>query len=123
MGTCKTSGSSQKKGLLPMGFSIFFFSKYPGFSNLKLDFFPIEKLLHETFFLANFIISELIMSEVSKDLRNIFFPKKPRILELEVGFFSTKKKFFQDFFLPENLFHLNFFSKKKKKKKKKKSTL
>ena len=67
-------------------------------------------------FLANFIISELIMSEVSKDLRNIFFPKIPRILELEVGFFSTKKKFFQDFFLPENLFHLNFISKKKKNK-------
>merc|ERR1711989_15204 len=82
--TCKTSGSSQKKGLLPMGISIFFSQKYPRFSNLKLDFFPIEKLLHKTFFLANFIISELIMSEVSKDLRNIFFPKIPPIFELEV---------------------------------------
>ena len=87
----------------------FFFSKYPRFSNLKLDFFPIEKLLHKTFFLANFIISELIMSEVSKDLRNIFFPKIPPILELEVGFFSTKKKFFADFpkygnFFPSKLY-------------------
>ena len=56
------------------------------------------------------------MSEVSKDLRNLFFPKKPRILKLEVKFFSPKKNFFQDFFLPENLFHLNFISKKKLKK-------
>merc|ERR1711949_112186 len=86
-----------KRACYLWGFRLFF-SKFPGFSNLKLDFFPIEKLLHKTFFLANFIISELIMSEVSKDLRNLFFPKKPRILELEVGFFSTKKKFFQDFF-------------------------
>ena len=37
------------------------------------------------------------MSEVSKDLRNIFFPKIPPILKLEVGFFSGKKKFFADF--------------------------
>ena len=43
------------------------------------------------------------MSEVSKDLRNIFFPKIPPILELEVGFFSTKKKFFQDFFFARSL--------------------
>ena len=72
----------------------FFFSKYLRFWKLKLDFFPIEKLLHKTIFLANFIISELIMSEVSKDLRNIFFPKIPPILKLKVGFFSSKKKFF-----------------------------
>ena len=76
----------------------FFFSKYPRFSNLKLDFFPIEKLLHKTIFLANLSISELIMSEVSKDLRNIFFPKIPRIFELEVGFFSDRKTFAQNAF-------------------------
>ena len=98
-----------QKGPATYGDFDFFFSKYLRFWKLKLDFFPIEKLLHKTFFLANFIISELIMSEVSKDLRNLFFPKKPRILELEVGFFSTKKKFFADFpkygnFFPSKLY-------------------
>ena len=37
------------------------------------------------------------MTEVSANLRNIFFPKIPPILKLEVGFFSGKKKFFRDF--------------------------
>ena len=37
------------------------------------------------------------MTEVSRILRNIFFPKIPPILKLEVGFFSAKKKIFQDF--------------------------
>merc|ERR1711884_906822 len=72
-----------KKGLLPMG---------------MLNFFPIEKLLNKTIFLANFIISELIMSEVSKDLRNIFFPEIPLILKIEVGFFSDRKTFAQNVF-------------------------
>ena len=75
----------------------FFFPKYSRFWNLKSDFFPIEKLLNKTIFLANFIFSELIISEVSKDLRNIFFPKVPPILELKVGFFSVKKSFSQMF--------------------------
>ena len=82
---------------------------------MKLDFFPIEKLLHKTIFLANFIISELIMSQVSKDLRNIFFPKIPPILKLEVGFFSDKKSFSQIFENTPNFFRLKFISKKKKK--------
>ena len=54
--------------------------------------------MHKTIFLANFIILELIMSEVSKDLRNIFFPKIPQIFELEVGFFSDRKTFAQNYF-------------------------
>ena len=33
------------------------------------------------------------MTEVSRNLRNIFLVKKPPILEIEVGFFSHKKSF------------------------------
>ena len=40
---------------------------------------------------------KLIMTEVSRKLRNIFFPKIPPILKIEVGFFSGKKKFFAEF--------------------------
>ena len=87
-----------QKGPATYGDFDFFFSKYLRFWKLKLDFFPIEKLLHKTIFLANFIISELIMSEVSKDLRNIFFPKIPPILKLEVGFYSDRKTFAQNYF-------------------------
>ena len=36
---------------------------------------------------------QLIMTEVSQHLRNIFFHKIPQILKLEVGFFSIKKSF------------------------------
>merc|ERR1712131_581005 len=46
--TCKTSGSSQKKGLLPMGISIFFFSKRAcylwGFLFFFLKIPPILKI-------------------------------------------------------------------------------
>ena len=54
------------------------------------------------------------MTEVSRNLRNIFFPKIPPILKLEVGFFSAKKKFFADFpkygkFFPSKL---HFYKKK-----------
>ena len=43
--TCKTSGSSQKKGLLPMGISFFFLPKYPNFENSCwiLFFFHLKK--------------------------------------------------------------------------------
>jgi len=37
------------------------------------------------------------MTEVSRNLRNVFFHKIPPILKLEVGFFSDRKKFFADF--------------------------
>ena len=46
--------------------------------------------------MGNFIISELIMTEVSKDLRNIFLSPKPPILKVEVGIFSDKKTFSQN---------------------------
>ena len=55
------------------------------------------------------------MSEVSKDLRTIFFRQNPDF-ELEVVFFSSKKKFFADFFQnTANFFDLNFISKRKQK--------
>ena len=38
------------------------------------------------------------MTEVSANLRNIFFPKIPPILKLEVGFFSDRKTFAQNDF-------------------------
>ena len=38
------------------------------------------------------------MIEVSRILRNIFFPKIPPILKLEVGFFSDRKTFAQNDF-------------------------
>ena len=41
---------------------------------------------------------KLIMTEVSRILRNIFFPKIPPILKLEVGFFSDRKTFAQNAF-------------------------
>ena len=39
---------------------------------MVLLYFPIKKVFRKTIFLTNFIISELIMSEVTKYLRNIF---------------------------------------------------
>ena len=55
------------------------------------------------------------MTEVSRNLRNIFFPKIPPILKIEVGFFSSKKSFSKIFQNWEIFFYLNFISKKKKK--------
>ena len=90
---------------------ILFFKILP-ILKIEVGFFPIEKLLHKTIFLANFIISELIMSEVSKDLRNIFFPKYPRFWNLKSDFFPLKKSFLQIFQNTTIFFHLNFISKK-----------
>ena len=56
------------------------------------------------------------MTEVSTDLRNIFFHKIPPILKLEVGFFSDKKSFSQIFQNTANFFYLNLISKKTPKK-------
>ena len=50
------------------------------------------------------------MTEVSRNLRNVFFHKVPPILKLEVGFFSDRKKFFADFRKYCNFFLLDFFS-------------
>jgi len=91
----------QKKCLLP---GRIFFSR---FWKLKLDFFPIEKVFRKTAKTKNFSTLELIMSEISANLKNIFFQKKvaatwcdfyfsPPILKLEVGFFSDKKSFSQN---------------------------
>ena len=86
-----------------------FFTKYPPFWNLKLDFFPLKKVFE--IFRRNRV--NFIMSEVSRNLRNIFFHKIPPILKLEVGFFSSKKKFFADFpkcgtFIPSKLHFCKF---------------
>ena len=60
--------------------------------------------------------SKLIMTEVSRNLRNIFFPKIPPILNSNLDFFPVKKSFLQIFQNTANFFHLNFISKKKSKK-------
>ena len=100
----------QKKCLLPGGIFIFFFR----FWNLKLDFFPIEKVFRKTAKTKNFSTLELIMSEISANLKNIFWPRKPPILKLEVGFFSDRKRFSQIFENRIFFFHLKFISIKKK---------
>ena len=56
------------------------------------------------------------MTEVSRNLRYIFFPKIPPILNLKLDFFPVKKSFSQIFQNTANFFYLNFISKKKKKK-------
>ena len=93
---------------------IFFFTKYPRFWKLKLDFFPIEKVFRKTANTKHFSFSELIMSKISANLKNIFWPPKPRILTLEVGFFSDRKFFWKIFENRIFFFHLKFISKKKK---------
>ena len=49
------------------------FNKKPHFLKVEVGFFSDQKVYRLKIFLANFIVSELIMSEVSNDLRNIFF--------------------------------------------------
>ena len=55
------------------------------------------------------------MSEISANLKNLFWPPKPPILKVEVGFFSDKKSFSQIFENRIFFFHLKFISIKKKK--------
>ena len=79
-------------------FSFFFFVKISPILNLKVGFLSTSKNFWN--FLPKYRespLSKLIMTEVSRNLRNIIFPKVPPILKLEVGFFSAKKKFFADF--------------------------
>ena len=73
----------------------FFFPKYPRFWKLKLEYFPIKKVFRKTAKYGKLSFFKLIMSEVSKDLRNIFFT--PPILKVEVGFFSDRIFFFTFF--------------------------
>ena len=56
------------------------------------------------------------MTEVSANLRNIFFPKYPRFWKLKLDFFPVKKSFSQIFQNSQHFFRLNFISKKKIKK-------
>ena len=60
---------------------------------LRLDFFPMEKVFRKTAKTKFFSTLELIMSEISANLKDIFWPRKPPFLKLEVGFFSDKKSF------------------------------
>merc|ERR1711911_319048 len=103
----------------------FFFSKYPVFSNLMLDFFPVKKSFFQIFQIAAHLFHLNFISEKTpKKSENLFFaeksacylwgfgfffPKIPPILKLEVGFFSSKKMFFTDFpnsgtFIPSKLY-------------------
>ena len=66
----------------------FFFAKYPRFWKLKLEYFPIKKVFPKTANNKKISHIKLIMSEISADLKNLFWPKIPPILKLEVGIFS-----------------------------------
>ena len=99
-----------KKGLLPMGISIFF-PKIPPILKVEVGFFSTYKSFWN--FLPKYRESplyKLIMTEVSRNLRKIFFRKIPPILKLEVGFFSDRKSFSQIFENTANFFHLKFIS-------------
>merc|ERR1712198_347162 len=80
------------------------------------DFCPLKKFFE--IFLPKYHESPLckvIMTEVSRHLRNIFFHKIPPILKLEVGFFSDRKKFFADFRKLDIFFSAKVYFYKKKK--------
>ena len=62
---------------------------------------------------SELIFFKLIMTEVSRNLRNIFFRKIHPILKLEVGFLSDRKSFSQIFEITAYLSHLQFISIKK----------
>ena len=97
-----------KKILLPMRILTFFFFKYPRFWKLKLEYFPLKKVFHKRAKIVCFSFLKLIMTEVWKDLRIIFWRPIPPILQLEVGFFSDTKFFSHIFQNLANLFTLNF---------------
>jgi len=58
---------------------------------VEVVFFPIEKLFRKTAKWSKFSYSKLIMTDVSANLKNIFFSQNPRILKVEVGFFSDRQ--------------------------------
>ena len=57
---------------------------------------------------------KLIMSEISENSKNLFWPQKPPILKVEIRFYSDRKCFSQIFENWPFFFHLNFISIKKK---------
>jgi len=73
-----------------MRISIFFFRKYPRFWKLKLEYFRIEKVFRKTAIYAKLSFFKLIMSEVSKDLRNFF---QPQFWKMKLEYFPIKKVF------------------------------
>ena len=110
--TCKTSRSTslrswfQKKCLLPIRILIFFFQKNHRFWKIKVGFFSNWKSFWN-FFLKYSELSfyKLIMTEVSRHLRNIFFRKIHQILKLEVVFFPDIKCCSQIFQNTEDKIH------------------
>ena len=108
----------QKKCLLPAGIFIFFpkkvaatwwdfifFSKQSGcylvrflffflrFWKLKLDFFPIKKLFRKTANNKKITYFKLITSEVSANLKNLFWSNNYRFWNFKLDFFPIKKVF------------------------------
>ena len=77
-------GAFHEIPLYLVGFLIFFLR----FWNLKSDFFPIKKVFRKTANNKKITYFKPIMSEISANLKNLFWPPKPPILKVEVGFFS-----------------------------------
>ena len=92
----------------------FLFPKSPRFWNLKLEYFPIEKVFADFPNRGTFIYSYLLMTKFSARL-NFFFPKIPPIFNLKLDFFPFR--IFPDFFFQntQHFFYLNYISVKKKK--------
>ena len=123
--TCKTSRSSkkaslrrfaayrgtslrswfQKKCLLPMGISIFFFENTSDFETWSWIFFHKKSFWNFSPKYSELSSYKLIMTEVSRILRNIFFPKYPRFWKLKLDFCPLKKVF--EIFCPNILNHLS----------------
>ena len=94
----------------------FFFTKYPRFWNLKLDFFPLKNFFE--IFYQN-IVNNLPLNYSWPKFQGIcgtfFFAKSPRFSNLKLDYFPHKKVF-QDFrnrgkFIPSEV-HLTKFSAK-----------
>ena len=94
----------------------FFFTKYPRFWNLKLDFFPLKKVFE--IFCQN-IVNDPPLNYIWPKFQGIcgtfFFAKSPRFSNLKLDYFPHKKVF-QDFrnrgkFIPSEV-HLTKFSAK-----------
>ena len=100
---------SSKKGTCYLWGFLFFTSKKPPILKIQVRFFSTYKCFWN--FLPKYSelsYIKLIMTEVSRNLRNIFFRKIPPILKLEVGFFSDRKTFSQIFQNTEDLYAVNY---------------
>merc|ERR1712131_401899 len=73
--TCKTSGSSQKKGLLPMGFSIFFL-KIPPILKIEVGFFSDRKTFAQNDFPGKFYYFGTNYERSFKRFAEPFFSQK-----------------------------------------------